>query len=478
MKNLLLSFCILLYVHPAHAQTREKVLTQAQCLQELQMIKTTLDEGHPGLNFFNQKDQINLQYQKIKEMLGENKVLSDIEFFRLVNPLVVALQDGHMKFMPHHRNYPFYFNENNVLPFIVRLDDENRLVIMAAKDPKYAGQVLESINGQDSEKLIEKIKANIIIDGKSEGSLAQVEQYFSAWYSNFIDNPESFKVSIKDHHGNSFLADFKGIDHAAWKELDAGARFLPSKMELKFLEPKTAYLRIPDFMQPKKAMNRFFKQAFQSIRDTGVEHLIIDVRGNEGGYDRLGKDLYSFLAADKFRYYEKITLSVNDPAQFTYSKSMSFPRFAALMKLFIRKDPEGGFRWKRHANFGVHQPNKLAYTGNTWILQDGLSFSATTEFLSRVKADRRATLVGSETGGTYRLDASGTFVFLNLPHSKFTMANPVGGYYMAVPEAETKGRGIMPDVKVKPSYEDLIQKKDVGLETVLDRIHRKTAANR
>jgi len=475
MKNLLLFLCSLLHVLLGHSQTKEKIITQAQGLEELQMIKTTLEEGHPGLNFFNQKDQISLQYQKVKEKLEKNKAWDEIEFFRLVNPLIVALQDGHMKFMPHHSNYPFYFNESNVLPFIVRLDSENRLVIVAAQASQYKGQFLESINGQDSEKLIEKIKANIIIDGKSEGSLAQLEQYFSAWYSNFIDNPESFKVRLKDSQGNSSMADLKGIDYVAWKELDAGATFLPSKMGFMILEPKIALLRIPNFMHPKKAMNRFYEQTFKSIRASGVEHLIIDVRGNEGGYDRLGKDLYSYLATDEFRYYDKIMLSVNDPSQYTYRKSMSFSKFASLMKLFIRKDSKGRYYWKRHANFGIHQPNKLAFTGRTWILQDGLSFSATTEFLSRVKADGRATLVGSQTGGTYRLNSSGTFVFLNLPYSKFTLAHPMGGYYMAVPEAEIQGQGIMPDVEVRPTLDDLIKKKDVVLETVLGMIQRKTA---
>jgi hypothetical protein len=90
MKNLLLTICALLYILSGHSQSR-KTLSAAQCLEELVMIKTTLIEGHPGLNFFGQKHQVLPQFQEVKHKIVESKGMSDLEFFRLINPLMASL---------------------------------------------------------------------------------------------------------------------------------------------------------------------------------------------------------------------------------------------------------------------------------------------------------------------------------------------------------------------------------------------------
>jgi C-terminal processing protease CtpA/Prc len=104
------------------------------------------------------------------------------------------------------------------------------------------------------------------------------------------------------------------------------------------------------------------------------------------------------------------------------------------------------------------------FTGELLVLTDGWSFSSTGHMLSLLRCRRRGIFLGEESGGSGACnDASRMHVMkhtglrLNLPRRKFATSAS------CLPH----GRGISPDIEVKPSIDDLIAGRDVVLERAI-----------
>jgi hypothetical protein len=97
----------------------------------------------------------------------------------------------------------------------------------------------------------------------------------------------------------------------------------------------------------------------------------------------------------------------------------------------------------------------------------------TTEFSSRVKSDGRATFVGVETAGGAEVNSSGFFTIITLPYSKIDLGVPRLGFHMADLDPKMdKNRGIIPDILLAPTAEDVLSGKDPVMERALQLVKR------
>ena len=447
-----------------------KNIGKEQAMTDLQIIRKSVEEIHPGLNRFGQQAGFVSRYDSICRILSRYDTINNLEFFRLVNPLMTSIKCGHVKFLPPVKDFPFYYYQDNLLPFIVRFDGENRLFIVEAQNDLLRGKYLEKINGQPILDILKILRGNMFVDGNVQTSAnAQIQQYFSAWYADFIQNSTNLDVVLSDNSGSIKQLNVTGISIAAWQQINKRIGFLGKQNELSFVNDSTAFLRIASFMPETSNRDflKFLSKSFKNITQKNIENLIIDVRGNEGGNDKLGKELYSYIARNNFKYYERIELRVNRKKNITFHKLAYFPRFIGIASLLVRKRKDGSLLWVRHQNLGNHRPKKNAYKGMVTFLEDGLSFSVTSEFLAIAKTEKRGKFVGEESGGSYSGDNSGAFVIVKLPASGIDVGIPIAGYYSAVKDDAQFSRGILPDTEVKPTASDLLENRDTVLNFIL-----------
>lgn len=84
--------------------------------------------------------------------------------------------------------------------------------------------------------------------------------------------------------------------------------------------------------------------------------------------------------------------------------------------------------------------------------------------------------MGEETGSAFNGCVAGSIPFFTLPKSKLnikfglTLTQP---YY----KTDTEGRGIFPDILIKPSLDDRINVNDPELKWVLDKINGQHTSN-
>lgn len=467
-----IALLFILISNSLYAQYMDSVYTKLQMEEDLKVLEKAITEAHPGYKRFSSDfDSI---FNQVYNHLPEETTMYD--FYKQTNAIVASLQCGHTKFHPSFEyisSYPFFFNNQNVLPFIVDIRT-NIVTVINSNDQTQipiGAQILKINNKPISSILSELYKAQFA-DGNVESSKErEVADEFSARYSNIIENPTNYTIEYQYNNATSTITT-KGINSDTWYKLkEESPSILKANNSLSFPQDSIAYLRIADFYSSKKGIKKFIDSAFQVIENRNIHHLIIDVRGNQGGYDKLGAYLFSKIALKNFNYYDRIEVKAKNKKQFSFLSYASFPKIIGLMPLFIKKK-EDKFVWTRHDNFGFQQAAKNNYTYKTYFLMDGLSYSSAAEFLSVAKSENRGLFFGEEAGGAYSGNNSGTFSFVNLPNTKMVLAMPLGGYYMHVNPIQDTSRGILPNYKITVSSKDLLDHKDTVLEEVISQIKR------
>lgn len=96
-----------------------------------------------------------------------------------------------------------------------------------------------------------------------------------------------------------------------------------------------------------------------------------------------------------------------------------------------------------------------------------MSFSATGESTSLFHYYKKAVFFGEECGAGYYGNTSGFMVMATLPNTKIQVRIPLILYTMAV-DGYPMNRGIVPDVPVTPTIEDLLAGRDLVMDRALE----------
>jgi C-terminal processing protease CtpA/Prc len=238
--------------------------------------------------------------------------------------------------------------------------------------------------------------------------------------------------------------------------------------DLKFLEDgQIAHLTYSSFGTTVEEGQTFMKRAFETIQSKGSKALILDLRGNGGGEDQLGKLLFSYLVDAPFIYYEDL---IATKMSFSFAKYTDPHRDLIVPAGVAELRPDGRVHMLKYENLGLQQPNKPTFTGPVYILINGGCLSTTAEFLTEVHVHHRATFIGEESAGCYYGSTSGEVVRITLPNTKLGIYIPLVSYYMAVggSHEHDAARGIIPDYPVERSIADLLARVDRDFDLALE----------
>lgn len=196
-------------------------------------------------------------------------------------------------------------------------------------------------------------------------------------------------------------------------------------MEWALLQNNVGYLSFPDFnnVQPLRSV-------FVNMNEKKVDKFIIDVRGNGGGDSNSIPDLLSILAKEKTligSYIEKSGPKHNEVTEW--------------LKIYATPD------------------NDLQFDVPIVVLTDRASYSATSYFAAMIGSFDSVTLMGQITGG-----GGGGNLGYQLSNG-WLVAVSVSDFLDA--EGESIENGVIPDVEVSNTLEDIQNGKDVMLERAM-----------
>jgi len=443
--------------------------------EDFQIMRQALEQGHAGIYWYTSKADLDRTFDRAYRKIDHP--MTDLEFWRLAAPVVVHIKCGHTYLW-----FPAALRTRDrtsvpYLPSVVKVLRGRVYVyqdFVTPGSPPEGAEIL-SINGVSMKTLLKDMRTFVTGDGNGNTAkdwhLSSTAGFCRRLYAFGVRSP--FRVTYRAANGKANTIELEGMAQPDWEKRWMMRNPEPKNIaDLKFLDDgKIAVLTIrswDDHVDPERKLTfeDFLKQSFAQMQKNGTRSLIIDVRDNTGGADPPGKQLFSFLSDHPFYYYKDI---VSNAREFDFFKYDSAAKPIPADAVELRSD--GKFHHTWHPNLGLQQPRQPHFSGKVFVLMNGGTFSASTEFLSTLHSHKRATFIGEETGGGYYGNTSGMYrANLELPNSKLKLHFGLMTYYQAVSD-DNPERGVLPDYPITHTIEDLIagRDKDMALALLLAR---------
>jgi hypothetical protein len=396
-----------------------------QLRADFNQMRDALENNHPDRLRYETAGGLNDLFDAAFNSLQND--MTELEFYGIIAPLVARYHCGHTTLRPSNRFTNALGADGLVMPLGIYLADGKAYVDAdydSVADVPLGFEVL-SINGETIARVVERMLAGISADAlNTSNKIQRLNRNFALYYYYFWGEMPRFDLMVKNPAGGVESLVRVNAKPFAQVNREISDRF-PVDNHLSFeLSGNRAVLTVPSFVISENSNYRaFFEDSFRQMNDRGVEHLIIDIRGNGGGDPEMSVALISHLMAEPFVYF-KTGLGYGN--------------------LFVATAP--------HA---VH------FSGTVHVLIDGGCFSTSGHFCSIVRYHDLAAFVGETGGGTYRChDNSMDFI---LSHTGIRLRVARTTYETAVPDQDVSG-GFPPDFRVVPTINDILSGTDIQMD--------------
>lgn len=448
---------------------------------DLSIAQKACRELHPGLYRYNTKLQIDSLFEACR--LKFQSSLSYPEAYLAFSELAAGIRCGHT--YANFFNQPGFiqqavFQQPDKLPFTFRIIEGRILVEYNASEDQRIGKGCEVIaaNGAPVQEILSRLARLVPADGGSLAKrMSRLELSGIGEYEDFdiffpmLYPPSGGRYELEMRNletGEQFSSQVDAISREARAERIRKRYGLrePSYdklWEFALLDSQCAYLRLGHFQTWKMSADwkKFLKNVFETLESKNISHLIIDIRGNEGGNDEVILELSRSLASRPISSppMRSLTRYATLPPGLEPYLSSWDNSFKDLSRR--ARQVESGFYELKSAGEQRLPGNRNAYRGKVYLLIGPSNSSATFYMAGIWKENGLAALVGQPTGGSRQGINGGQIAFLRLPHSGIELDIPLIGTF---PETPQPAGGIEPDVFVRPSVEGFLKGIDSELE--------------
>jgi Peptidase family S41 len=474
-------------------------LTAEQAGADVALMRTALEEAHPGLYRYAPKPEIDAAFAKLEKRV--KAPITDVELYGEISLFLATIRCDHTKAEFSEAMIRFRNESPTHLPFRFKLFDKRMFVFggefgnNARTSALPRGTEILTINDQPVRAILDRLANAISIDGFTDASrqtkLAAdgdlMGSDFDQFYPVFYGFTPRFKLSVMmpdEKQAKTVTLDaiaFRDWVKLPWQSTAYRNEFYKN-IDWKLIGNKTAILKIDTFVNYRNPVDpaAFYAGFFKVLNSTKVEHLIIDLRENGGGSGDATVALASFLLDKPFVW--------NKPIQ---QKAIRFGAWSKYVETWgdrkeifeppvenFRKLASGFYERITSEDTPDQRLNAIAadrFSGRVTVLSSSVNSSGTTMLIAKLKDEKRITVVGEATGGSAEGPTAGRLFFLKLPNSGITVRVPNYWNLMSI-ATFTQGKGVAPDVEVIPTLDDFLAGKDSVLDVAKTRGHSATSA--
>ena len=455
--------------HPLVNIDFNKPLDPEWVQKDFQILRQILEESNPNIYRYNTKSTIDSLFNKKLCLLKDT--VSYIQFTQHIAQIFNTIACGHSGWM--HSN-AFRTYRDSALKFFPLniISIKNRYFISqnnTIDSPVFIGDEIISINGTTPSKINKSLRKHMYQDGESApNSEAEISKYFCNAYSNFISNPAVFDLVIKNENGIydsiSLIAQNKTlIDSINQVRCVKSEKMgIPLRFNLDSLKNVATYtikwFRNEYIAQNGQNFNSFTDSIFKVINIHQIDNLIIDIRGNSGGWTANGKTLFSYFIDQPTDYISKVELSRLD----TFSIQpfiLSNQGLEDTMQFNLNEN--GLYEWINYPNLLAIPKKQNRFKGNVYILINEGSRSCSAAFSALMQAHTKAVFIGEENGGS-QCGQGGMVMAAVLPYSGTIITTSTAKYTFNVNNLGNY-RGVKVDYLVKPNNMDLSLDQEMKL---------------
>jgi len=440
-------------------------------LSDVRLARRALEMIHPGYDRYTDRAVLDNAFDSLERDAADG--LPARTLFARLSDVAALIRCGHTKLEPssawaeHRADHPTY------LPLRFTAAD-GRMIVTASGSPELRpGDEVLSIDARPAGELLARILTMVPSDGWTDscrrfalGGMSDLDDCEFDHFLPFI-HPLADHASLEVRSNDaprSRLVRVPLMTRAA-RTAAIGAPPQPRDFDKSItldIRGDIGVLRIGTFVAYRSPSNPddVLRPYFERLRDAGAKTLILDLRDNGGGSDSAAIALARYLVAAPFT-----------PTTKSWVRCYRFGDLADRLETWDRSVlnmPEslfqdlgnGYFELQREAQ--TFDPLTPTFTGRVIALCGPANQSGATLFLAGLRARRAATLVGEPTGGAPDGPTAGIIFFLPLPESGFRLRIPAIRSVTGI--ACEPGQGLIPDVLVRPTIDDLLAGRDPVLD--------------
>ena len=409
-----------------------------------------------GLSKFWQEVNYNFIYlNKIDRVAWDKKYLeliesvpntkNDYEYYRELQKFCALLHDGHTNVY-----FPKGIVQMNTMFGDFRLFLENiegKAIVVrtnfSKKDEIPVGSEIIEVNGKPTQTFIKESVEPYISSSTDyvleDNCISRLLQGLSG---------ESFKLKILKPNKqilNLTLTHKKTLEEKVYPDWEN-----IGLLDFKWLDNKIAYLGLNSFEDPK--IDTLFIEKLPELYK--AKAIIIDLRNNGGGNSNIGRDILQYLTKDSFLLGSKNKSRLHIPShkawgRFTESKDTFDNEFSKQSYLTYKDSFYYHFPYEKDT-IKIKENRIIVPTA---VLIGHNTASAAEDFLIYADNQKHFTKIGENSYGS-----TGQPMFLDLPgNGRARICTKQDTY----PDGrEFVGYGVKPDIEVKKTLSDFINKKD------------------
>ncbi len=485
--RILFLYSCLFVSHFVVGQIDTKVYTVTELHQDWDIFRHELETMHPGLYTYTPKATMDAAFDRVREQL--NRPMTAAEFYPYLAEMNPYIKNGHTVIRPSAAFDAYVATKAPILPLDVHWHGDSLFVLRNMTDEVALapGAYIETINGKDAWEEFMDIAGHWNRDGSNttfpKGIVARA---FAEIYANFRGFPTQFNLTVVDEQGNrqkvsvepmpadereQIRAERYGAVHHYWNKSQGDALTLHFEEDLAVITLR--HCGNTDVRKFMSTIRGQYRRIFKEVIDSGVEHLVIDIRNNPGGNQYPTIHLMRHLTEESFYLYQQDYLisrklsSHYDAPVFMYN---------TLGRIILDQNEDGTYsaNWWAGILYGKHKPklnapSQLQFKGQIYTLTNYASFSAGGYLASMLEHHTNSIFIGEEPGGNANECVAGEAFDLILPNTQNRVLMQIVHSKIVV-DRVNNGHGVEPDFSVRPTVAQIHAGVDPEMQTVRDLI--------
>lgn len=474
-KHLIVTLVLLLFACKSYQQS-DKLISSKKLKKDLKELIEFL-EAHPDPYRITTEESFANHIEEVRNSLTEPH--SKLDFYKKLASIVALLKDGHSSvsmrdWLKKKRK------THGAFPFEVHLNNEDQLYVIKNISEEIIphGSRIHKINGISIDSFINQIDPYISYELKPFRN-SIIENRFEFYL--YVAFGRSDSTQITYHTDNYKDTITKNISYKEWKAFQKSDREIREKKiargepySYEKIAPNVGLLHIYAFVvADPKAYDIFLLNTFKKIKRDSIHSLIIDVRGNYGGWPKISSELFHYITDNYFKTLGLSLCKVSQSYKDIYRKAIPPSRignisFARKRRHYIDieaiiKKPVGTII-KEDAFFN-EPPIKetFEFSGDCYLLTNRNSYSAASSFASTFQCYNMGLVIGETTGGTKIFSANP--ISKQLPKSSIYIRLSTTKLFSACFNEEDEG--VVPNLISKQSVLDQVHNIDSDLQYTL-----------
>lgn len=465
----------------------------AELRSDFLFLKDKLEKAHPGLFTYTSPQELDKYftwaYNSIKDSMNE------LQFRNVLSYAISKIRCGHTAVRPSRAFTRYQQRDRSPhFPMNVRVWNDSMVVTSSWLKPDSGlarGTFITSVNGKSVPELLGTLYEFMSLDGYSNGvNEIRLSYSFPFIFRNIYGIAERYTVGYIDGNGmpeEKSIPSFKPRSRedsakGKIKKIDkvekSVARKSRKKAKRTLLENARSFridsasragiLEINTFTNGYR-LPSFYKKTFRSLKANNIKNLVVDIRDNGGGNLRNYILLTRYLRKTPFKVADSVIAVTHKMPSHRYVEAAFLNDLYMMLTSWKKRDGYYHFTFFERHRYKPRQKNH--YNGDVYVITSGQTFSAATLFTSAMKGQPDCTVVGEETGGGAYGNNGMLIPNLTLPNSRVRVTLPL--FRIVIDKnRENNGRGILPDVEVRPSAEAIRRGEDSKMNKVMELIAR------